>query len=181
MNKELIFLLECLAARANTVRTDRNGNYTTEEDPEGEEYSLESRLQYELFGEYPLSACHAPTWDRIKHTLIAFHDLVFAIAESRKELEGLRERNESIFSTEDLASIDHVLDSILGDSLKNIDRLDNTRFWYTSAWDGSLCEFASLAQAEKSAERDGSSGYVTIRDKQRPDFQKKVTSLIVYP
>lgn len=73
MNDQLIYVLECLAAGANAIRTDADGNYTTLEKEDGNEHSIESRLQYEVFGEYPLSECHKPTWDRIKRAFAISH------------------------------------------------------------------------------------------------------------
>ena len=74
MNKNLLTLLRCLGAGDKTILQAPNGDYTAIQCksmasliPQGrEERSIEGRLMYEFFGEYPLSPSQKPDWELVR-------------------------------------------------------------------------------------------------------------------
>ena len=78
MNKNLLTLLRCLGAGDKTILQAPNGDYVGIQCksmpslvPQGsEERSVEGRLMYELFGEYPLSPSQKPDWDLVRKAFV---------------------------------------------------------------------------------------------------------------
>ena len=64
MNSNLLIILRAISAGENTIFENSNGEYVSKQTDDFQthslhkgctEYSIESRLQFELYGEYPLS------------------------------------------------------------------------------------------------------------------------------
>lgn len=73
MNEQLLILLRCLGKGDKQILLQPDGTYANIEVAHWQGYekarvvSIESQLQYELFGEHPLSGQNVDDWDlRIK-------------------------------------------------------------------------------------------------------------------
>ena len=102
MNKNLIMLLGCLGAGDKTVMETDDDQYVPVVKyvhrlscvVQAKERSVEGRLQYELFGEYPLSETKLPEWEKMKKVLRipvearAFHDKDYHYENFSPEFKG---------------------------------------------------------------------------------------------
>lgn len=81
MNQNLLLLLECLGAGDKTIMESFGGigesiylpkerlRHMSSLGSEFKERSIEGRLMYELFGEYPLRDYKIPAWSKVKKSL----------------------------------------------------------------------------------------------------------------
>ena len=67
--EKIVLILRCIAAGEKTIFENENGAYFKEDGEGRTKRTVESRLQFELYGEYPLSPTNEIDWLNVRASI----------------------------------------------------------------------------------------------------------------